>query len=175
MYSYGQNKDIDRVKYGYDRAGDRVWRENVVAREQYQKPFDGIYAYDGLHRLIDFRRGWLNESRSDLTQMAFRQSWSLDATGNWSEFKEDSDGDGTWDLVQQRTCNPVNEITQISTTVGPAWATPQYDRNGNMTLIPKPADPTQTFTATYDPWNRFVKLVDTATGNPVAEYSYDAR
>ena len=89
--------------------------------------------------------------------------------------KENSDGDRTWDLVQQRTCNPVNEITNISTSVGPAWAAPQYDRNGNMTLIPKPADPTQTFTATYDPWNRLVKLADTATSNPVAEYSYDTR
>jgi len=174
-YSYGQNEDVDRVKYGCDRAGNRIWRENVVAREQYNKPFDEIYAYDGLHRLIDFRRGWLNDARDDLIQMTFRQSWSLDATGNWSEFREDSDGDGTWDLVQQRTCNPVNEITQITTTTGPAWATPQYDRNGNMTVIPKPADPTQTFTATYDPWNRLVKLVDSAIGTPVAEYSYDAR
>jgi RHS repeat-associated protein len=174
-YSYGQNKDIDRIKYGCDRAGNRIWRENVVAREQYNKPFDEIYSYDGLHRLIDFRRGWLNESRSDLTQMTFRQSWTLDATGNWSEFKEDTDGDGTWDLVQQRSCNPVNEITQITTLTGPTWATPKYDRAGNMTLIPKPADPTQTFTATYDPWNRLVKLVDTATANPIAEYQYDAR
>jgi RHS repeat-associated protein len=166
---------VDRVKYGYDRAGNRIWRENVVAREQYNKPFDEIYSYDGLHRLIDFRRGWLNESRSDLTQMTFRQSWTLDATGNWSEFKEDTDGDGTWDLVQQRSCNPVNEITQITTLTGPTWATPQYDRAGNMTLIPKPADPTQTFTATYDPWNRLVKLTDTTTSNPIAEYQYDAR
>jgi RHS repeat-associated protein len=107
--------------------------------------------------------------------MTFRQSWTLDATGNWSEFKEDSDGDGTWDLEQQRSCNPVNEITQITTLTGPTWATLAYDRNGNMTLIPKPASPTQTFTATYDPWNRLVKLVDTATGKPVAEYQYDAR
>jgi len=145
----------------------------VVAREQYQKPFDEIYAYDGLHRLIDFRRGWLNDTHDDLTQMTFRQTWTLDATGNWSEFREDSDGDGTWDLEQQRSCNPVNEITQITTTTGPTWATPAYDRAGNMTLIPKPADPTQTFTATYDPWNRLIKLVDTTTDCLIAEYHYD--
>jgi len=147
----------------------------VVAREQYNKPFDEIYAYDGLHRLIDFRRGWLNDAHDDLTQMTFRQSWTLDATGNWSEFREDSDGDGTWDLVQQRTCNPVNEITQIATTTDPAWATPAYDHNGNMTLIPKPVDPTETFSATYARRNRLVKLTDTGTGNPLPEYSYDAR
>ncbi len=97
----------------------------------------------------------------------------LGATVNWSEFKEDSDGDGTRDLVQQRSCNPVNEITEITTAVGPAWATPAYDRNGNMVTIPKPADPTQAFSATYDAWNRLVNLRDTATGISVAQFRYD--
>lgn len=40
-----------------------------------------------------------------------------------------------------------------------------------MTTIAKPADPTSSFAATYDAWNRLVKLVDGA--NTVAEYVYD--
>jgi RHS repeat-associated protein len=40
-----------------------------------------------------------------------------------------------------------------------------------MTSIPKPADPTLAFTATYDAWNRLVKIVEGA--NTVAEYAYD--
>lgn len=48
-----------------------------------------------------------------------------------------------------------------------------YARNGNMTTVPKPADPTTSFTATYDAWNRQVKFVDTATPDTVAEYAYD--
>ena len=41
-----------------------------------------------------------------------------------------------------------------------------------MTTIPQPADPTKSYTATYDAWNRLVKLVDGA--NTVSEYEYDA-
>ena len=40
-----------------------------------------------------------------------------------------------------------------------------------MTTIPQPGDPTQSYTATYDAWNRLVKLEDGA--NTVAEYTFD--
>jgi RHS repeat-associated protein len=40
-----------------------------------------------------------------------------------------------------------------------------------MTRIPKPADPTAYFTATYDAWNRLVKIEEDST--TVAEYAYD--
>jgi RHS repeat-associated protein len=40
-----------------------------------------------------------------------------------------------------------------------------------MTTIPKPADPTQSFTATYDAWNRLIRVEEGA--NKVAEYEYD--
>ena len=42
-----------------------------------------------------------------------------------------------------------------------------------MTTVPQPADPTTSFTATYDAWNRLVKLTDGA--NTVQENEYDAR
>ena len=54
---------------------------------------------------------------------------------------------------------------------GCGQVTPAYNAAGNMTTIPQPADPTQSFTATYDAWNRLVKLVDGS--NTVAAYEYD--
>ena len=42
-----------------------------------------------------------------------------------------------------------------------------------MTTVPQPADPTTSYTATYDAWNRLVKLTDGA--NTVQENEYDAR
>jgi hypothetical protein len=73
-------------------------------------------------------------------------------------------------LIQARTANTVNEITGISEAAGPAWATPAYNAPGNMTSIPQPADPTKTYTATYDAWNRLVKLVDDDTSDTVAVF-----
>ena len=39
--------------------------------------------------------------------------------------------------------------------------------------MPQPADPTASFTATYDAWNRLVKLVDDTTTHTIATYQYD--
>lgn len=46
-----------------------------------------------------------------------------------------------------------------------------WNRAGNMTTIPKVADPTKSFTATYDPWNRLVRIEEGSI--KVAEYEYD--
>jgi len=167
-YDYGSSADVDRIKYGHDRAGNRTYREQTVDTNS---NFDEVYSYDGINRLTDFDRGTINGAKDALSTLKFAQEWSLDPTGNWSGFKEDTDGDSTWNLDQSRTSNKVNDITGIAETTGPAWATPVYNRAGNMTTIPKPADPTNSFAATYDGWNRLVKLVDGAS--TVAEYVYD--
>jgi RHS repeat-associated protein len=101
----------------------------------------------------------------------FAQQWLLDATGNWGNFKQDDDGDGTWNLDQDRTANKVNEITDISETTGPAWVTPVYSLTGNMTTVPQPADPTASYAAAFDAWNRLVKIEDGE--DTVSEYAYD--
>ncbi len=169
-YDYGGSADVDRIKYGYDRAGNRIWRENTVATAL-SKDFDELYTNDLIHRLKDMQRGRLNGGHTALTAKTFAQCWSLDATGNWKKFLEDADGNGTWNLEQERTANPVNEITDITESAGPSWATPAYNRAGNMTTVPKPSDPTGSYTATYDAWNRLVKLVEGV--NIVSEYAYD--
>jgi hypothetical protein len=163
---------VERVKHGYDRASNRLWRECPVAAAS-GKHFDELYSYDGLYQLKTFDRGDLNANKDGLVggTMNFAQRWGLDATGNWRSFREDSDGDGDWDLDQPRSHNKANEITAISATTGPDWVDPAHDRAGNMTTIPQPAAPTSSYAATWDAWNRLVKLVDGAAA--VGEYVYD--
>ena len=105
------------------------------------KNFDELYGYDLIDRLKSMARGDLNANKDAVTSKQFAQDWSLDAVGNWRNFREDTDGSG-WNLDQQRTPNKVNEIIDIAETLGASWVTPAYDRAGNMTTIPKPADPT---------------------------------
>ena len=131
-----------------------------------------MYTYDGLDRLTDADRGDLNAGKTAISTLAFAHEWGLDPLGNWSAFKEDADGNATWDLNQSREHNKVNEITAISESAGPSWDDPVYNLVGNMTTVPKPGDPTDTFTATYDAWNRLVALDDGA--GDVATYEYDA-
>ncbi len=95
--------------------------------------------------------------------------WDLDPTGNWNAFAQTvADAFAT-----TRTHTEANEIEAIATPTGsPAWATPPaYDANGNMTDFPQPNSIGGSYTATYDAWNRLVKLED--GGGTVAEYQYD--
>ena len=157
---------IERVKYGYDRVGNRIWRENASLPQG----ADELYAYDGMNQLIDVQRGVLDSGHTSLTSKAFEQQWSLDATGNWSGFKEDTDGDATWDIAQTRAHNGANEL--VSTT-DPTLSL-VHDRAGNMTSMPNPQSlipNPQSLSCTYDAWNRLVKVADGEA--TVAEYEYD--
>jgi hypothetical protein len=192
--------DLSRVQYGYDRASNRTWRENP---SDSARRFDWLYRYDGLHRLKDGTRGTLVFSGSQpsaLSSPQFQQCWTLDATGNWQGFRQDDDGGGTWDTIQSRTANTVNEITALTNSPGPAWATPAYDAAGNMTTIPR-TDPAalawatlsvdqwstltvddwaglpvvSAYLATYDAWHRLTKLTHVGDGSTAQENQYDAR
>ena len=86
-----------------------------------------------------------------LDTATFGQGWKLDATGNWSGFNQfDAQSSTFAALDQQRTSNVANEITAIAGTVGAQWATPVYDRNGNMTSVPQPADMTAVYQGIWD-------------------------
>ncbi|RLS59612.1 MAG: hypothetical protein DWH91_00035, partial [Planctomycetota bacterium] len=136
---------------------------------------------------------------TSLTTHTFSQCWTLDETGNWSGFKQSNDG-ATWSLEQTRSANTVNELTTINASVGEQWADPKYDANGNMSSIPRPGlnrpswanlttdqwsdltadqwaemEVAPTFRATYDAWNRLVKLTDGGSGETVQENQYDGR
>ncbi len=155
---------LAQIQYGYDRASNRTWRKDGVLTG-----YDELYLYDGLNRLKDQIRGTLNGTQTAITTRTFQQQWGLDATGNWQAFNQDTDGNGTWDLVQSRTANKANEITAINNTTGTAWVTPGYDKAGNMIGIP---NPTISSTATYDAWNRLISVTDASTS---ITNDYDAR
>jgi len=122
---------LGQIQYGYDRASNRTWRKDGVFTG-----YDELYSYDGLYRLTDQKRGTLNGTQTAITSGTFEQQWGLDGTGNWKTFKQDNDGNGTWELNQTRVTNKVNEITGITNSVGTAWATPSSDTAGNMVGIP---------------------------------------
>ncbi|MCI0738942.1 MAG: hypothetical protein L0Y72_07850 [Gemmataceae bacterium] len=151
----------DRFKYGHDRNGNRLFRENVlnaVFSELYHA--DGATAgYDNLDQLLEFQRGTLSDTNSDnipdtVATASRSQVWSLDAQGNWSSLNTD----GT---PVSRTHNKQNQVT----AVGSSNLT--FDANGNMTTdeFGKPL--------VFDAWNRLVQVKNSG-GSPIATYKYDA-
>jgi YD repeat-containing protein len=132
---------------------------------------DEFYVYDGQYRLKSFQRGSLNAGKTGLTSVNFGQCWTLDTTGNWTNFREDDSGTGSWNLLQNRVSNAVNEILAFSNIIGTAWANPTYDSVGNMTAFPMPLAPASSYSARYDAWNRVVTVA--AAGVPIAQYQYD--
>ena len=175
-WNTASGQDVERVQHGYDLAGNRLWRRNPVAASLGVE-MDELYAYDNMSQLTAFARGLLTSDQTALVDgtESFAQAWSLDPTGNWSEFQEDSDGSGTWDLDQPRTHNAANEITAFGDIAGPQWAAPTYGMAGNMTALPQPASPTDSLCCTYDAWNRLVSVAAATSGQPVARYQYDGR
>lgn len=186
--------DLDRIEYGYDRDSNRTYRE--VPTDTSNR-FDELYSHDGMHRLDDLKRGQLNGSHTGMTSTDFQQAWTLDETGNWTNFKQDDNGNGSWDLVQDRTSNKANEIIDLNNTTGSAWGSPLYDKAGNMTRIPNPDSSlvgwneltvdnwhdltvdewhdmpvTKDDEAVYDAWNRLVR--QTREGQVLQETDYDA-
>ncbi|VTR94318.1 rhs repeat-associated core domain-containing protein : RHS repeat-associated core domain protein OS=Singulisphaera acidiphila (strain ATCC BAA-1392 / DSM 18658 / VKM B-2454 / MOB10) GN=Sinac_0291 PE=4 SV=1: RHS_repeat: RHS_repeat [Gemmata massiliana] len=141
----------DRFQYGYDTAGNRTYRDNLV-----NTAFGEAYTYDALNQLTGYDRGTLNGTKTGITGTVARsQDWDYDAVGNW-------DSVTTNGTAQTRTANKQNEITGIS---GGA-ITPTYDNNGNMTR-----DETGKLFV-YDAWNRLV-AVKNSGGTTLKTYSYD--
>ena len=164
-YDYGASADRDRFAYGYDRASSRLYRENTVASGK-----DEYYSYDDVNRLTVFDRGDLNANKDAISGTPVKEEdWGLDMTGNWSDFLQKTSG--STDLNQDRTHNPVNEITGITETVGTAWVDPVHDKAGNMTTLPKPSSLATGLTCKWDAWNRLVEVKEGAT--VVGRYEYD--
>jgi len=91
---------------------------------------DQLYAYDALNELIDMQQGHLNlGTPPTISSDTLAQSWVLDAMGNMSSVTTNG-------MMQTRTQDTANETTAAS-----GWATPVYDRVGNMTTTPNPNNP----------------------------------
>ncbi|MCI0539757.1 MAG: transglycosylase SLT domain-containing protein [Verrucomicrobiales bacterium] len=153
---------VERVKYGFDRASNRLWRENSGTTGQ-----DFIHAYDGLNRLSRFRRGDLNGTYDNLTTTLYEQQWTFDPTDNWTREKKDVNGDGTWDWDKGRTHNKANELLAI----GDDSYFLAHSLAGNMTKVPQMWAESATWDLSWDAWNRLVKVMDGA--NTVNQHKYD--
>ncbi len=163
--------DVERVKHTYDRVSLRLSRENTVAKAQNPPAYlDELYSYNGAYELARVDRGQLNSAKTAVQAgtLDFAQAWGLDATGNWSDFDQDSTGAGSWDLLQTRTHNVLNELLAAT---GGGWVQPGFDAAGNMVQFPQPAAPSTAFIGVYDAWNRLVSLW--AGGSPVGVYRFD--
>jgi YD repeat-containing protein len=163
--------DLERLKYGYDQASNRVWRQNTVAGTGQ----DEYYTDDGLYQLKTLQRGTLNGGHTGISGTpGWEEDWNYDPLGNWHGTSSAylTKVAGTTTLNQNRTHNEVNKLLFITTSSGPAWTGPAYDSAGNMTHAPQPLSPTSGYVLTYDAWNRLVQLHLTG-GTPVATYAYD--
>ncbi|MCH8190699.1 MAG: hydroxymethylglutaryl-CoA synthase family protein, partial [Chloroflexi bacterium] len=89
-------------------------------------------------------------------------------------------GDGAAAVVVSRTnvaaeitqrVSIANEITDVTETIGVAWATPAHDKAGNMKTVPRPTDLFNSYSCTYDCWNRLRIVKD--GGDNLAVYEYD--
>jgi RHS repeat-associated protein len=163
----GGTADVDRIHYAHDYAGNRTYRQIDAAIYPTENK-DQAYTYDGLHRLLTSQVGTLSGSTIGGTP-ASEEDWTLDGIGNWAGYV--TKASGTTNLSQSRTASPANEISGISSSTGPTWATPAYDLAGNMTTVSIPNNPTSTYTAVYDAWNRLVSLTSGSTS--VGTYAYD--
>ena len=163
--------DVERVKHTYDRASNRLSRENTVAKAQSPAVNqDEFYTYNEMYELDRLDRGQLNAGKTAIQPgtLNFAQAWGLDATGNWSNFDQDTAGSGSFDLVQTRAHSVFNEIESIT---GGGWLQPAYDLAGNMVSMPQPSTPADGFGGVYDAWNRLVSLW--SGGSPVGIYRFD--
>ncbi|HAV63026.1 MAG TPA: hypothetical protein DCY13_11755, partial [Verrucomicrobiales bacterium] len=163
--------DLERVKYGFDRVGNRDWRENTVATSGQ----DEFYTYNALYRLKTLDRGDLNGTYTGITGTpTWEEDLNFDPTGNWNGTSTGylQKVNGTTTLNQNRTHNKVNEITDITETVGTAWPTPTQDAVGNLTKVPQPNSLGGSYDLKYDAWNRLVE-VKVTNGSVVGMYAFD--
>jgi hypothetical protein len=142
------------------------------------KPTSALYSNDRL-RLVTIRDATTGATEFNRQGETKKQT---DASSNRNCY--DVNNGTSWILNQQRTFNDRNEITAITEDPGqPAWVTPVYDNNGNMTLCPQPGDLTAGYDLAFDAWNRLVEIHQSApessssssgTQALVSTYEYDA-
>jgi len=153
---------LERIQCGFDRAGNRLWRDNLVAASGQ----DEFYTYDGLYQLKILQRGDLNGTKTGISGTpTWQEDLTFDPTGNWNNYLTKTSG--TTNLNQNRTHNKANELTQLNG----ASTFVSEDLAGNMTKVPKVDSWTSAFDLVYDAWYRLVQVKDGAT--TVVTYGYD--
>jgi len=143
--------DIVRIEHGYDNAGNRTFRRDGVNPASSE-----VYNYDQINQISSLARGPLNNDGTAVTAQSFGEAWQYDKTGNWTEY----DRNGT---IQNRTHDAANKIQDVVS----------HDRNGNMTVVPKPDESGDHLLFQHDAWNRVTKVFEEDGTTKVAEYEYN--
>ena len=107
---------LERVQYGFDRANNRLWRDNLVG-DGTSANQDEFYTYDGLYRLSVLQRGQLNTGKTGITGTpAWEEDFNYDKTGNWngSSFGYQTKVSGTTTLTQNRANTKANRASAAS-------------------------------------------------------------
>ena len=121
-YAYAASADPDRYTYAYDRASNRLYRENTLTTSR-----DELYGYDQVNRLVEFARGDLNNPKSAIENPNSAEDWSLDMTGNWPGFVQKTSGDA----VERYVYSPYSVVTIYDAT----WtSTRNVSSYANVTL-----------------------------------------
>ncbi len=159
----------ERVQYGFDRANNRQWRDNLVGTSNQ----DEYYTYDALYQLKILKRGNLNAGKTDLGGTpVWQEDWNYDPTGNWRGTTSAyvTQVNGTTTLDQNRSHDQANEILTLTGT--PDWPDPTHDAAGNTTRVPQPVAPTSSYDCKFDAWDRLVEVKVTG-GAVVSTLRYD--
>lgn len=139
--------DLELVNFGFDRVGNKKWRQEPLAPNGYLS--DEYYTYDGLYQVTELAQGKLNTNRTAIGGApTWQEEWQYDEVGNWLGYRTAENGVTT--LNQERSYNFGNEllcINKSSTLVA-------HDSAGNMTKTPLPGDWNAGIDYTWDAWNR---------------------
>ena len=150
-----RNTRLDHVNvqawdYRYTNEGDALVQDDLTTPARGE-----AYAYDGMHRLIDNKRGQV--TGNTVPTPTFFQSWALDKVGNWTTWKDNG-------INETRTHNNHHGLTSRSTVPFPQ----AYDANFNQT------DDGSAFTFVYDANDQLEQVKNRLTGAVLVRYSYDA-
>ncbi len=158
---FGRVVDLDftgaghQYHYGYDLAGNRSYARVTQATldsTPHENDRSHKYYYDPLGRLTGADLGALDGQNGLImpgadVPLTRRQDWGLDHLGNWSAgwglqtvgltTKDDTDGDGAFDITREVThaTNDANQVESITTVIDggePAADTLVYDEAGNL-------------------------------------------
>lgn len=182
---------IVETAYTYDNASNRLG--GFDARPGSLQPLSHQYAYDGLHRLKEAKRGVWNKNLSSpsVTHGRNSQDWSLDPMGNWVATSTETNGTAGFQAAEQETRNHndatslTNKVNQLfQRTLAPASGGDEldldYDFAGNLRnneLSDSGGVGVQTsLVYTHDVWDRLVKVQfkdASGTLHPRAEYEYN--
>ena len=158
-WSYDLNDRVVRLDhvgvqawdYRYTDEGDALVQDDLTTTNRGES-----YAYDGLHRLRDYRRGKV--VRDSVPSRSFQQTWTLDKVGNWTAW----DNNGT---KEARTHNNHHASTSRSTAPGRL----SYDADLNQT-----DDGLSPFNYVYDANDQLKQVKDRTSQAVFVAYRYDA-